>query len=87
MVLTNVRPSISAAVPLGLLSFVLLRPFTSWLLKRGWTKVPFTAQENTVAQTLGMAATGSIWCLGESAASDTGCIPTRKAITITYQCI
>ena len=53
-------------MPIGLISFVILRPFSAWLTKRGWSRQPFTAQENTVCQTMAMAMTGSIWCLGES---------------------
>jgi len=51
----------------GLISFTILKPLSAWLVKMGWSKQPFTPQENTVAQTMGMALTGSIWCLGESA--------------------
>jgi hypothetical protein len=43
----------------GLISFVFLKPTCRWLIKKGWGKQPFTAQENTVAQTFAMAMTGS----------------------------
>ena len=43
----------------GLISFVFLKPTCRWLIKKGWAKQPFTAQENTVAQTFAMAMTGS----------------------------
>jgi hypothetical protein len=43
----------------GLISFVFLKPTCRWLIKKGWGKQPFTAQENTVSQTFAMAMTGS----------------------------
>jgi hypothetical protein len=43
----------------GLIGFVILKPLCRWLNKKGWTKQPFTAQENTVMQTTAMAMTGS----------------------------
>lgn len=54
-------------LPAGLISFTILKPLSAWLGRIGWSKQPFTPQENTVAQTMGMALTGSIWCLGEFA--------------------
>lgn len=43
---------------------MILKPTVNWLNKLGWSKQPFSPQENTVAQTFAMAMTGSIWCLG-----------------------
>ena len=56
-------------VAAGLISFVFLKPTCRWLIKKGWAKQPFTAQENTVSQTFAMAMTGS------SASSADDCTP------------
>ena len=48
----------------GLTAFLVLKPLTTWLLRRGWTTQPFTAQENTVVQTFAMAMVTSLWILG-----------------------
>jgi hypothetical protein len=37
---------------------------TAQLLRLGWTRQPFTAQENTVVQTFAMAMVTSLWILG-----------------------
>ena len=50
---------IPAILCAGLIGFVLLKPLCRWLNKKGWTKQPFTAQENTVMQTTAMAMTSS----------------------------
>ncbi len=48
----------------GLIAFLILKPLTAALLRLGWTKQPFTAQENTVVQTFAMAMVTSLWILG-----------------------
>ena len=48
----------------GLTAFLILKPVTAWLLRVGWTRQPFTAQENTVVQTFAMAMVTSLWILG-----------------------
>jgi OPT oligopeptide transporter protein len=50
--------------PAGLTAFLILKPVTAWLLRMGWTRQPFTAQENTVVQTFAMAMVTSLWILG-----------------------
>ena len=45
-------------------AFLILKPLTAWLLRMGWSKQPFTAQENTVVQTFAMAMVTSLWILG-----------------------
>lgn len=48
----------------GLTAFLILKPVTAWLLRLGWSRQPFTAQENTVVQTFAMAMVTSLWILG-----------------------
>lgn len=48
----------------GLTAFLILKPLTAWLLRMGWSRQPFTAQENTVVQTFAMAMVTSLWILG-----------------------
>lgn len=56
--------SASSSVPQGLTAFLILKPVTAWLLRMGWSRQPFTAQENTVVQTFAMAMVTSLWILG-----------------------
>lgn len=51
-------------MPQGLTAFLILKPITAWLLRMGWSRQPFTAQENTVVQTFAMAMVTSLWILG-----------------------
>jgi OPT family oligopeptide transporter len=51
-------------MPMGLTAFLILKPVTAQLLRLGWTRQPFTAQENTVVQTFAMAMVTSLWILG-----------------------
>ncbi len=53
-----------SSVPQGLTAFLILKPVTAWLLRMGWSRQPFTAQENTVVQTFAMAMVTSLWILG-----------------------
>ena len=61
---TGRRLTPQAPLAAGLTAFLVLKPVTAWLLRLGWTRQPFTAQENTVVQTFAMAMVTSLWILG-----------------------